>query len=123
MPAAGLAESSGALLWDSQVPCRKPALDEALRHLKARDGDTWQIQFTNCGFAVFNSACDLELTAVLSTRFNGMSFLDERMPVGTSGFIKAYHPRDVFTFVLNSVCTSYATDSANFISTHRGLKK
>ena len=61
-----------ALLWDRQVPCRKPALEEAIHHLKARDGDTWQIQFMNRGFAVFNSACGLELTGFFfPTHFSG----------------------------------------------------
>lgn len=52
-------------------------------------------------------------------------FSDERSPVGTSGFIEACcHPRDVFTFVLSLLCTSYATtNSANFVSTHQGSQE
>lgn len=45
----------GALLWDSQVPCRKPASHEAIHHLKARDGESWQMQFMNRGFAVWSA--------------------------------------------------------------------
>lgn len=81
------------------------------------------------GFAVFNSACDLKLMVFFHTHFNGTGVrtlikLFGWMLVGTRGFIEAYcPPRDVFTLVLNLVCTSYTTDSANCISTHRGSQE